>query len=88
MRRFRCAELLETRSNLLENSENPRKKRPKSWLIFSTLAFQMAIIMWACVRAGHWLDTQYPSAVNWTLWMSIGGVVLVIWRIIQTTKRL
>ncbi|MGC6480549.1 MAG: AtpZ/AtpI family protein [Flavobacteriaceae bacterium] len=85
---FLCVVLPAIRLNRSENLENPKKRRPNNWLVFSTLAFQLATIMWLCVRAGHWLDEHYSSSViNWTLLMTIGGMVMVIWRILQTTKR-
>lgn len=65
------------------------RKQPKSWLVFSALAFQIGLIMFAAVRAGDYLDTAYGFQKPYTtLFFSALALVAIIRLIIQQTKRL
>jgi len=65
------------------------KKQPKSWLIFSGLAVEIAVIMYVFLQAGFYLD----SIVFWgldiyTLLFSIIAIIVIIWLIIFQTKNI
>jgi len=65
------------------------KKRPNRWLIFSGLAFQIALIMYIFITAGQWLDARQTEAHNtFTLVAGCVGMVCIIYLIIKQTKDL
>jgi len=65
------------------------KKQPNKWLIFSSLAFQMAIIMYVMVRLGYYLDSQSnPEKSLFTLLTSGGGLLAILWLIYKQSKKL
>ncbi|MGA0212057.1 MAG: AtpZ/AtpI family protein [Flavobacteriaceae bacterium] len=65
------------------------KKQPNKWLIFSSLAFQIAIIMYVMVRLGHHLDSQSnPEKSLFTLLTSGLGLLAILWLIYKQSKKL
>jgi hypothetical protein len=63
------------------------KKQPNKWLIFSSLAFQIAIIMFAAVKLGAYLDTKYNLLNKFaSLLLSGFGLVTILWLIYQQSK--
>ncbi|MDG1763252.1 MAG: hypothetical protein P8H38_08430 [Flavobacteriaceae bacterium] len=63
------------------------KKQPNKWLIFSSLAFQIAIIMFAAVKLGAYLDTKYNLSNKFaSLLLSGFGLVTILWLIYQQSK--
>ena len=64
-------------------------KRPNSWLLFSSLAFQIAIVMYFAVFFGQQLDEQQNNEKPYfTLTFSLFGLVAILVLIIKQTKRL
>ena len=37
------------------------KKQPNRWLVFSSLAFQIGIIMYASIQLGNFLDEKFST---------------------------
>lgn len=65
------------------------KKRPNNWLIFSSLAIQIGILMYVAVVLGQYFDQKSANTKPWyTLLSCVIGVGIVIQRIIQQTKKL
>lgn len=64
-------------------------KRPNRWLLFSSLAFQMAIAMYAAVYFGQKLDQkQQNEKPYFTLIFSGLALIAVLFMIVKQTKRL
>tara|TARA_B100001179_G_scaffold230992_1_gene219819 strand:+ start:737 stop:940 length:204 start_codon:yes stop_codon:yes gene_type:complete len=65
------------------------KKQPKSWLIFSGLAVEIAVIMYVFLQAGFYLDSiAFLGLDIYTLLFSIIAIIVIIWLIIFQTKNL
>lgn len=65
------------------------KKQPNRWLIFSGLAFQIALIMYVFLTAGQWLDAHQQVSNNMcTLVAGYLGMCCVIYVIIKQTKNI
>ena len=65
------------------------KKQPKPWLIFSGLFFQIAIVMFVLTRLRNYADSYYQKESNqFTLTLSLLGIILIIYLIISQTKNL
>tara|TARA_B100000780_G_scaffold218905_1_gene158013 strand:+ start:19 stop:231 length:213 start_codon:yes stop_codon:yes gene_type:complete len=64
------------------------KKQPNSWLIFSSLALQIATVMFVSVKLGQFLDHKYnPSKNLFVLGFSSFAIILVLWMIYNQSKR-
>ncbi|MDG1022908.1 MAG: AtpZ/AtpI family protein [Flavobacteriaceae bacterium] len=61
------------------------KKQPNRWLIFSSLAFQIGIIMYGAVKLGIFLDAQYETT-RFALILSVFGLIIVLWLIYKQSK--
>jgi hypothetical protein len=65
------------------------KKQPRSWLVFSGLAFEIAIIMYLFLKAGFYLDSIALWGFEiYTLLLSIVAILVIIWLILFQTKNL
>ena len=65
------------------------KKQPKSWLIFSGLAVEIAVIMYVFLQAGLYLDSiAFWGLDIYTLLFSVIAIFVIIWLIIFQTKNL
>jgi len=65
------------------------KKQPNKWLVFSSLVFQIAIIMYFSIEIGSFLDSKYNSGENiYSLLFSVIGIVLVLYLISSQSKRI
>jgi membrane protein YdbS with pleckstrin-like domain len=65
------------------------KKQPNQWLVFSSLAIQIALVVYAAVKSGNWLDIYFDTQSNvWALILSAFGVVLVLVLIQKQSKNL
>jgi len=65
------------------------KKRPSAWLVFSSLAIQIGVLMYAAVALGQYLDQKNATVKPWwTLGCCVFALLIIIRRIIQQTKKL
>lgn len=65
------------------------KKQPRSWLVFSGLAFEIAIIMYFFLKAGFYLDSIALWGLEiYSLLLSIVAIIVIIWLILFQTKNL
>tara|TARA_B100001250_G_scaffold353325_1_gene326595 strand:- start:461 stop:664 length:204 start_codon:yes stop_codon:yes gene_type:complete len=65
------------------------KKQPRSWLVFSGLAFEIAIIMYFFLKAGFYLDSIALWGLEiYSLLLSIVAILVIIWLILFQTKNL
>ena len=65
------------------------KKQPNKWLVFSSLFFQIAIIIYFSVKAGIYLDLTYNSGENlFSLIFSILGIGVILFLIYNQSKRI
>jgi F0F1-type ATP synthase assembly protein I len=64
-------------------------KKPKSWLVFSSLAFQIALVMYGAVLLGQLIDEKYqwPKPFG-VLGCSLLGLLAILYLIQVQTKRL
>jgi hypothetical protein len=64
------------------------KKQPNKGLIFSSLAFQIAIIMFWAIKLGSYLDKIFNlSNKAATLAVSAFGLIAVVWLVYQQSKK-
>jgi hypothetical protein len=64
-----------------------KRKKPNKWLIFSSLAFQIALIMWVSIRLGQYLDLRQNSSENFFVLISSAlGIVLITSLIYKQSK--
>jgi len=64
-----------------------KRKKPNKWLIFSSLAFQIALIMGVSIRLGQYLDLRVNSSENFFVLISSAlGIVLIISLIYKQSK--
>ena len=55
------------------------KKRPKHWLIFSGLAFQIGITMYLMIQLGKWIEVKMTSTNNVpTLICAFLGMIIIL----------
>ncbi len=65
------------------------KKQPRSWLVFSGLAFEIAIIMYFFLKVGLYLDNIALWGLEiYTLLLSIAAILVIIRLILFQTKNL
>jgi len=65
------------------------KRQPKKWLVFSSLFFQIAIIMYFFIKVGSFIDSKYSSGHDlYSLIFSGLGIVLILFLISNQSKRL
>ncbi|OUW34430.1 MAG: hypothetical protein CBD39_03970 [Flavobacteriaceae bacterium TMED179] len=63
------------------------RKKPKKWLIFSSLAFQIAFIMWVFIKLGQYLDDKFHTvSKSFVLILSTLGLVVILWMIYKQSK--
>ena len=74
------------RKMALKNLQILVKKQPNRWLVFSSLAFQIGIIMYASIQLGNFLDEKF-STTSFALISSVLGLVMVLWLIYRQSKR-
>jgi len=64
-----------------------KRKKPNKWLIFSSLAFQIALIMWVSIRLGQYFDLRQNSSENFFVLISSAlGIVLIASLIYKQSK--
>ncbi|MCY4161137.1 MAG: AtpZ/AtpI family protein [Flavobacteriaceae bacterium] len=60
----------------------------RNWLLFSSLVFQVALVMFLSVRLGLWLDNRYHHEDNiYTLGLVTIGMIVIIISIYRQTKK-
>jgi hypothetical protein len=64
------------------------KKQPNKWLIFSSLAFQIAIIMYGAIKFGAYLDSTYKLPNKLATLLSSGfGLLTILWIVYRQSKK-
>ena len=65
------------------------KKQPNKWLVFSSLFFQIAIIMYLFIQIGSFLDskTDYDKEF-YSLIFSALGIIIILFLISNQSKKL
>ena len=65
------------------------KKRPKHWLIFSGLAFQIGITMYLMIQLGKWIEVKMKLTNNVpTLLCVLLGMIIILVLIQRQNKNL
>ena len=65
------------------------KKRPKHWLIFSGLTFQIGITMYLMIQLGKWIEVKMTSTNNVpTLICAFLGMIIILVLIQRQNKNL
>ena len=63
------------------------KKQPNRWLVFSSLFFQIAIIMYIFIKIGKYIDSKLRINQDfYSLSFSAGGVIIILFLISNQTK--
>ena len=64
------------------------KKQPKSWLIFSGLAFQIGAVMYTMIYLGGWIQEKWEVSTKWPTLITVSmGLILVLLIIIKQANR-
>tara|TARA_B100001059_G_scaffold52160_1_gene45843 strand:+ start:327 stop:539 length:213 start_codon:yes stop_codon:yes gene_type:complete len=64
------------------------KKQPNKWLVFSSLSFQIAIIMFVSVKIGNYLDIKYNLLSNFfSFLLSAFSILAIIWLVYKQSKK-
>ncbi|MGY8922115.1 MAG: AtpZ/AtpI family protein [Flavobacteriales bacterium] len=61
------------------------KKQPNDWLIFSSLAFQIGIIMYCSTKLGRFLDQKFDTSI-FTISISSLGLIIILYLIYKQSK--
>ena len=65
------------------------KKQPNRWLVFSSLFFQIAIIMYIFIKIGKYIDSKYSNNQDfYSLIFSAGGIIIILFLISNQSKKL
>ena len=65
------------------------KKQPNKWLVFSSLFFQIAIIMYLLIKIGSFIDSKYSSNKDfYSLIFSALGIIIILILISNQSKKL
>ena len=65
------------------------KKQPNRWLIFSSLAIQIALVVYIAMKGGQWLDGYFNTQSNfWALVLSAFGILIILVLIQNQSKNL
>ncbi|MDC0637711.1 MAG: AtpZ/AtpI family protein [Flavobacteriaceae bacterium] len=61
----------------------------KRWLVLSSIAVEMGVIIYAGNKVGQWLDQQYfPGEKTMATALTLVGVGIAMFLVVQQTKRL
>jgi hypothetical protein len=65
-----------------------KKKQPNKWLIFSSLAFQIAFTMFVAIKLGKYLETKYNLSNKYSSLLLSGlGILVIIWLVYKQSKK-
>tara|TARA_Y100000768_G_scaffold292294_1_gene226221 strand:- start:969 stop:1172 length:204 start_codon:yes stop_codon:yes gene_type:complete len=65
------------------------KKQPNKWLVFSSLFFQIAIIMYLFIKIGAYIDSKYSFNNDfYSLIFSAFGIIVILFLISNQSKKL
>ncbi|MDG2371857.1 MAG: hypothetical protein P8L83_04510 [Flavobacteriaceae bacterium] len=65
------------------------KRQPNKWLVFSGLAFQIAIIMYLMAQLGNWIELKTSNEEKLpTLLCLIFGLITIIYLVKKQSKNL
>ena len=65
------------------------KKQPNKWLVFSSLFFQIAIVMYLFIQLGSFLDSKTDSDKEfYSLIFSALGIIIILFLISNQSKKL
>ena len=69
-------------------SMKKRNKPTNQWLIFSSLALQIGIIIFVCMRLGEYLDASLSKLkINFKLTLTLIGIAVILWTTYKQSKR-
>ncbi len=69
-------------------SMKKRNRPTNQWLIFSSLALQIGIIIFVCVRLGEYLDASLSNLkINFKLILTAISIVVILWTTYKQSKR-
>ncbi|MCY4562594.1 MAG: AtpZ/AtpI family protein [Flavobacteriaceae bacterium] len=64
------------------------KKSHRSWLIFTSLVIQVALVMFLSVQLGLWLDNKYNHQEKiYTFGLVTVGMIIIIIGVYRQTKK-
>lgn len=64
------------------------KKQPNKWLFFSSLAFQIAVIMYFAIMLGRYMDQRFNlQDQSASLLFAVCGLSAVIWLVYRQSKK-
>ena len=69
-------------------SMKKRNRPTNQWLIFSSLALQIGIIIFVCMRLGEYLDASFSKLkINFKLTLTFIGIAVILWTTYKQSKR-
>ena len=69
-------------------SMKKRNRPTNQWLIFSSLALQIGIIILVCMRLGEYLDASLSNLkINFKLILTAISIVVILWTTYKQSKR-
>ena len=71
------------------NNEKDGKSRLDTWIKFSNIGLQMAIIIGGMTYLGIWLDRKYPNRYStFTIIFSLFGVFAALYNVFRQVKNM
>ncbi|MCX2681183.1 AtpZ/AtpI family protein [Galbibacter sp. EGI 63066] len=72
-----------------KKNKKPTRNQLNSWIKFSNIGFQMAIIIGGGTYLGVWLDEKYPNNYStYTIICSLVSVFIALYVVIRQVKNL
>ncbi len=73
----------------MDSDNNTPKKNLDTWIKFSNIGLQMAVIIGLMAYLGVWLDGKYPNAYSvYTIIFSLVGVFAALYNVFRQVKNM
>lgn len=66
-----------------------KREKENKWLVFTTIPFQMAAIIYLFYKIGEWLDKKYLIVNEWgTKIVTLLGIFIAMYQVISQVNKL
>ncbi len=73
----------------MDSNKNRPKKKLDTWIKFSNIGLQMAIIIGLMAYLGVWLDGKYPNKYSvYTIILSLIGVFAALYNVFRQVRNM
>lgn len=73
----------------MDSDKDSSKKKLDTWIKFSNIGLQMAIIIGATTYFGVWLDEKYPNRYSvYTIVFSLMGVFVALYNVFRQVRNM